>query len=813
MLQKSFTKILLNGLVFILLGCQAPKSKTTSDIFSLIPPESTGVLEIRQPEVFTPETLGDSWKVIEPVIQNALNSIEAIRQEGFQAGGLLCLSPLGKSDLAWTYIGKASDSIPVITGNRTYAGVAIQEHRNDPHVWYQAFINQVEIRSTSEISLEHCIRMQQKKEPNPLSKVLLPLQKASQPKAPLVWYYHASQLFDSHLQWNSPQLLPRSETHWVMYDGRMENNQISLDGITGTFDSIPSVYSLLKNLEAQSLKSLALIPQDFDELLVIPMENGPLLSTNFQQYARDKNLPLTDSQINEFNPFDEISLIRSKDQQAIILHRNGASETTLPFQWEEQKQFRKFRLGLVNLTPAMETFLELLGIDQSIRIGSLGEKAVCLATSESFLQKLLTEQINGRTLDNSTTFQKFTSQMSNRSSYLWVGATAALSSAETSTELLEQFPYVGLQAQIEDELVHLHASIAQKGAKETPQGLRTLGSIQLDAPLSGPLQWVKNHRSQGDDLLAYDQKNQLYLSSNTGSLFWKKQLSGAVIGPVSQVDLYKNKRLQLAFRTENKWVILDRNGKVVPPFDMKMPATDPIQPLAVFDYDNNREYRFLFAQGKTLKMYDRKGKIVRGFQAKKTSAPLLGAPQHFRIKNKDYIVFAQSNNELKILNRQGTDRIRVREKINFSQNKIYNYLNTFATTDLEGNLVQIDRKGQLNKSPLNLGADHSVDMTVKSLVSFSQNTLTIKGIPVTLPYGSYTPPEVFYLNNILYITLTNTETQKLYCFYSNGTPVQGFPAYGSGAAKMRYNSENKTIEVAVPGEGNSILIYDFSARP
>ena len=60
-------------------------------------------------------------------------------------------------------------------------------------------------------------------------------------------------------------------------------------------------------------------------------------------------------------------------------------------------------------------------------------------------------------------------------------------------------------------------------------------------------------------------------------LYWKKQLSGKIIGSIQQVDLYKNNRWQLAFRTADRMMILDRNGKIVKPFNIKLPKS--INPL------------------------------------------------------------------------------------------------------------------------------------------------------------------------------------------------------------------------------------------
>jgi hypothetical protein len=157
----------------------------------------------------------------------------------------------------------------------------------------------------------------------------------------------------------------------------------------------------------------------------------------------------------------------------------------------------------------------------------------------------------------------------------------------------------------------------------------------------------------------------------------------------------------------------------------------------------------------------------------------------------------------------GKDRIPMQQHLNFSGNQVYQYLDTFTTSDLEGNLVQIDTRGNIIKSPYELKLGHQIDATNKSLVTLSENNLNIKGIPVTLPYGNYTAPKIFYLNNTLYITTTDIESQKVYLYYSNATPVANFPVYGVEAADMSLDQKKKT-QLVVAAENNGLLIYQIN---
>ena len=109
--------------------------------------------------------------------------------------------------------------------------------------------------------------------------------------------------------------------------------------------------------------------------------------------------------------------------------------------------------------------------------------------------------------------------------------------------------------------------------------------------------FVKNYITKKLDIVVQDTKNNLNLISNNGKVLWKKRIDQPILGKVSQIDIYKNGGLQLIFNTKNKIYVLDRNGKDVMPF----PKTfkDPItQPLAVFDYDKNKNYRILITQGR-----------------------------------------------------------------------------------------------------------------------------------------------------------------------------------------------------------------------
>ena len=94
-----------------------------------------------------------------------------------------------------------------------------------------------------------------------------------------------------------------------------------------------------------------------------------------------------------------------------------------------------------------------------------------------------------------------------------------------------------------------------------------------------------------------DEKNNLKLISNVGRNTWTRPIDGPIQFPIHQVDLYKNSRLQMAYTTKNSFEVIDRNAKPVQPFSSKL--NNPL-PLAVFDYENTRDYLLVLVNQNTL---------------------------------------------------------------------------------------------------------------------------------------------------------------------------------------------------------------------
>ena len=290
----------------------------------------------------------------------------------------------------------------------------------------------------------------------------------------------------------------------------------------------------------------------------------------------------------------------------------------------------------------------------------------------------------------------------------------------------------------------------------------------------------------------------------------EKKLSGKIIGNIEQVDIYKNGRQQMIFRTTEKLYLLDRNGNQVNQLSFPINSSPSEIPISIFDYEKNRNYRFLITIDNQINMYDSNGKIVSGFRPPLFESRIIRSPVHIRINGKDYIVIQLEDGSLKILDRRGRDRIIVNDKIQYSGNSIFSYLEHFTTTDKFGNLIKIDTKGNLIKENLNLLDENFIDVVDNNLVYLNENRLTIKGITVELPFSKFSKPRIFIDSKTTLVSITDLTNNEIYLYRDNGQLIKGFPIKGSSVIDVRDSDNDGKKEIISTLDRFSIVSYEIN---
>jgi len=584
---------------------------------------------------------------------------------------------------------------------------------------------------------------------------------------------------------------------WAVYEPQVITSGQSAHGvvITNKLDSIKAQnQSLTLDLEQQA--SVLSSP----EVIPLSAQNSISLVLNRPQSLTQK-LKVMDS-LFVLNPFietiEEASLIEFKSGQAWAIRSldMNLSLGTLTQNWTNDDNFRGLALKSFDYKDIQIQPLEqIFNQTQEMTHAFVWEDFIILTSSRALAEEYIAQLQNKNTLARSDAWQSTQEDLARESSVLAWTSDGDNKSIQT-LQLIEDSGFL-----------HLNYALVSGGQKVNQESTGPLlRSIKLNAPLAQAPQFFSNHRSGGKNIVVQDINNRLYFIAPNGKTLWYRDLKEPIIGPIQEVDLLRNGKKQLAFVTAKKWYIIDRNGRDVGPF----PKTfkDPIsQPLAIFDYDNNRKYRFVVIQDRSVLMYDAQGKRVRGFTYNKAPATVSHPPTHIRINNKDYLLFLLKNGQLQILSRTGKVRIPVSEQFNFSADVPVKHEGKIVFWTEDGSQILISENGAVVKLTAKSPAQYRVVYYGAHTVEFDDPLLRIDQHLIELPLGNYLGPQVFKFGNKLRSVMVDKDSQNIYIYNSEGRLLKNLPFFGSSKVDIADLNNNGKLELVVQGQADELLIY------
>ncbi|WP_046756119.1 hypothetical protein [Kordia jejudonensis] len=814
-------RILLLILSIFIIGCTTEETPKEYALLKFAPQNAAAILQINDFEGFKSELknnqLLQSFK--KPKFKQDFNSfVDYLQYINPNSKSLLCFNELGKDSFEYTFITKSHPDLIVLdslqkatTKSITYNNTSIIETTIGKNVNYSFYTDSVFVNSSSKLLIENCIRSHKKAIiSEPLQAVYATIDESK--SATLL---ATPKDFSPLLQ----KLFPNADTNVVANFGEQMaldidilQDEISFTGIITENDSLSHTLSSLKNTSPREHKMAKVIPPFFSHFTTIAFDSYKSFHPETQNSMLDALEEVCSFSFNG-RSFTGLRFISSSNEAATQLKNNRVQSQARYNAIRENEDATLFQ---GDFTPFIETFDNqfFIILDEYIVFTSADglKDLYILSALYSDEQTLAFQKNYQETMENLSDESSVVSFINTKTfKSTFAESTKKAYQKEIKCINVDDYPFAALQFTNEkgSNYAHVHGLLKRNTAKPTENTVSQILNIVLDTPVATDPQFVKNHITKRREIVVQDEANMLYLISTQGKVLWKKQLDGKILGAISQVDLYKNGRLQLAITTPQTFYILDRKGNAVKPYPTKANETYT-QPVAIFDYDSSKNYRFVFTEGNKVVMRDKAGKKVSGFKFSGSENDFINPPQHFRVLTKDYITFQESNGKLHILSRTGSPRITVKENIQFSDNEIYIHNNLFTTSDRNGNLIQIDSKGQIDKTKLPVEATHDVTMTSKTLVSFFENKLRIKDKTVELDFGSYSKPEIFFIRNKIYVAITDIDAQKVYLFDSNAKSIPGFPAYGSSAIDLENFDKDPKLEFVTKGEENTVLVYKLN---
>ena len=821
-------KFLFCCLTLILFAACQEETKAPSELFSFIPPNTSIILKSDNLKDLAASLKENEFlKANEnsPVYERFQQQFKVLQHiESFNES-LLCFNKIGRKEIAITLLTEEEININLdsIQDKKVetfkYDNSEIKKYTLAGSETFGTQLNNIYVYSSSKLVLENIIRIYDNQLPQDptLEKIY---HAASEKHSVFIHQEEFNQVY--------PLLFPNGSTKflqnfsdWTVLDLDIDEDEIHLNGVSSATIQDNRILNLFEGIEPQTNEMAEVVPNSAIGYFAFTYDNFEKLKSNLTEYKAKELAPLQNE--NFFNSIQEVGEVYFSDNtEAIILNSIDATisaEALLAYQ-DVNSEFRG--VSIYNF-PDQDNIFE--AYQPLIKLNDLGFYAALdhyfiFANNVKTIENIIANYQNRTVLGNSDAYKNSQDALSDESSILLVSINENLKKhlaykveeklKEDVQQLkLNDFKVGALQFIYDNNFAHVNAILQKAKTNNSPQHISQINSIKLPEAIASRPQFIKNWGTKQMEIAVQDEANVLHVYNNTGELHWKKQLDSRIEGDIQQIDIYNNGRLQLMFATQNQVYILDRSGNVVKPFPLKFNNTIT-QELSIFDYDNNSKYRFVLTQGNKVMMFNKEGRKVKGFKFSKTDSELLQPPKHIRIGRKDYILVNEMNGTLHILSRTGDIRVPAKKDFSFSTNKWYQYKNLFTTTNMNGELIQINESGQITTKDLELTENHSFVANNETMVTFNENELSINGKKANLDYGLYTSPQLIEANNTNYIAITDTQTSKVYLFDTNANLIEGFPVYGNSEVSIANMDNRGKLELCVKGEDNSVLLYQMN---
>ena len=615
-----------------------------------------------------------------------------------------------------------------------------------------------------------------------------------------------SQKFSIYLKnTNLSEIFKSSEfDDWMQYDIEINKNSINLNGVGIIRDSVFKKINVFKNINPSKSNINKIVPLNFKKFERISYNHNEFISAIKNKISINKlKKVINDSLL--YDVFEIGSIILGNDSISTFSFENNKflekkikNILDSTFYYRNNKIY-KFSQNLFKTKTLVEEYHQLEN-----NYGTIVDDILILSKKKKTVENIILNINNNSTLFKSSKFYKAYNNISEKSNKLSVYNLNNFDSSlfEKLKLKSKEYGFWISNVSVDGNFVYKTQSIEKSEKEINTLGPKIIFNTKINNGIYLKPKWVKNYITKKNELVVQDNENILYLIDNNGEIIWEKKLNSKIIGEIIQVDLYKNKRLQYAFNTEKSLIILDKNGKEIKKIDHKKDVQ--VLGLSVFDYDKNKNYRFLISYNNKIKMLDSKMNIVRGFNKNNIKHKITNPPKHFRVGSKDYLVF-NTEKKLYITDRRGNSRVKIPENLNIFGNEIFMNKNSFFTVDNNNNLIKIDLNGKISKKPLPLKSKYLFSANNDNIVYISENTLSINEKNIQMKYGKYSKPKIF-LDDL--IQVTNIDENKVYLFKKDGALISYFPIFGSSIADITNDLYSKKM-IAVLGDKNEILVYSL----
>jgi hypothetical protein len=659
-------------------------------------------------------------------------------------------------------------------------------------------------------------------------------------------------------------------TGWTELDITIKPNSISLNGFSFSEETDNHWLTLFKNQKPQGIDMLSVIPfntafifhyglsdsKSFFENRKLSLKNTNQFF-NYQKYLDNQTEKYGIDLEEEFlaNIGNEVAFVITESltndfsaNKFVIFHSTEMDKTKInlssiatkvnqePF---EIVSFNNYEINKIDLKDVFKNLLGKPFVNLDNHFYTIIDDYVVFGNTESGIKKFITDVINEKVLSKNENFQNFNDNLSS-SSNIFVYNNLARSIElykqyckeeypeiiDDKIEVFRKFEAIAFQINTEKNGLYYN-NIHLKYNPIYKQETASLWELLLDTTISSSPHTVVNHKTKAKEIFVQDDANKIYLISNIGKVIWTKQLQEPIIGKVHQIDVYKNNKLQFLFSTKSKVYLIDRNGNNVESYPIKLPsdASNGVTPL---DYSHTRDYRLIIGCNDNMVYnYDITGAKVKGWEYGATDSPAIGNVWHFTLGGKDYIVIPLANGKIKVIERNGKDRLGLSNKIPVNDNSVYLKVgselgNTYLiTADTLGNITKLflnDKKEMIQLDAGQRNASFNFfdynNNNVKDYIFSYGNTVKVIDTDKNEIYKYEFEANI--TQKPLFFKLPNKSTRlgivsenQIYLINPQGEIEDGFPLAGSTSFSIGDINNDNTTNLVV---AHNKMIYTYNLK-
>jgi len=396
---------------------------------------------------------------------------------------------------------------------------------------------------------------------------------------------------------------------------------------------------------------------------------------------------------------------RQVEQNLIEISKLAAQKarTTL-----DTSSYRGYKIIRV---PADYFFFDLFGnifrhIDQTYV--TIYQNSIVVGASKQGVTDYLNTMIAGRNITKNPFYLEFSKQLSSDANIFLYCSPRALQKRipallderysemiEENVQELQNIESVGVQFSQSGRFFLSNISIYRN--TEIYDVVEEGWEIKIEAPIAAGPWFVKGIDEQAPNIVMFDAFNQMYLLTDKGDVLWKLPIPEKPISRVFSVDTYKNGKFQYVFNSENNMFLIDRFGRHVASYPIKLPQK-AATPINVFDYEKSREYRLVFAGiDNIIYNFNIKGETPKGWENTKISSALNDSIRHIVVANTDVIIMKYGNKNLYGISRRGQKLFELKDIELNDYSMLYvgpPQCKCILTTTKDGQIVEIGLDGK-----------------------------------------------------------------------------------------------------------------------